>query len=118
MPPSQRRKDDKTSAQRLVSTPYGKGLVVKTYKTSSSPSNPKHEIHLLDWKSSSPQKKPPTLYSHAPLVSVTPSVGDDVITTYGRGTISSITSSDSNNNSPTKYLITLTSWRLANRSTV
>lgn len=120
--------------QRLVRTPYGKGLVVRTrfrkreetvqstnevqkYYEYFSP-NPKgiqiHEIRLLDWQSA-------TLYSSANLTSITPEVGHDVISQYGRGIISEIIDpnpDDVESKLPKKFLISLTSWRLANRSLV
>jgi len=115
--------------QRLVITSYGKGLVVRTrnsgretnaekinsiqkpyeYFSSSSKKIGIQEIRLLDWHSA-------TLYSSADISSITPEIGFDVISQFGRGIITGI--NDVESKLPKKYVISLTSWRLANRSLV
>jgi len=56
--------------------------------------------------------KPPVLYSPQSFSSVAPLVGDDVVCSFGRGRVLSV------DNVSQKCLVQLTSWRLAQRSTV
>eukprot|EP00978_Attheya_sp_CCMP212_P049470 scaffold669091_cov59-Attheya_sp.AAC.1 len=131
--------------QRLVETPYGgRGLVVRTRNStdnsSSNKSNtpPIHEVQLLEWNKTPAKSRQhaPMLYTAEELPSVQPKIGDDVTCLFGRGTVTDIlyATNDNNNNDnddpashadetnetkvPLQYVVTLTSWRLANRSRV
>lgn len=118
--------------QRLVTTPYGKGLVIRTRKSKNGTEGIDNknceiqEVRLLAWDNA-------MLYSCSNFPSITPEVGYDVITQYGRGIITDIIAPSINDEKnlddeqkehailetlPLKYIITLTSWRLANRSLI
>lgn len=105
IPSSPRQRQDKD--QRVVQTPYGRGLVVKTRTNDSI-----QEVELLDWKPARTTNKPPVLYSPQSFSSVAPLVGDDVVCLFGRGRVLSVDEASQ------KCLVQLTSWRLAQRSTV
>jgi tetratricopeptide (TPR) repeat protein len=95
--------------QQVVITPYGKGLVVRTRKHVDGV----QEIELMDWKGAtySGPNRPATLFTSSKFPSVPPAVGDDVLTTYGRGTVSELRNND-------QAVVLLSSWRLAGRSRV
>jgi len=140
MAPPEQNKD-----QRLVETQFGKGLVVFTRPDGTQ------EVELLEWKKSVKEtrvaakqygtsKGPHMIYTKDALDSVDPKVGDDVICSFGRGTVTKIvrvkivkkeTSSSSDETAPDdpaeqhshvrqlfKYEVELNSWRLAGRSKV
>jgi len=96
----------------MVVTPYGEGLVLRTRP------NGMREIELRDShkqelpKTSGRPLKPTTLYSPTPFPSVPPQVGSDVICLYGRGKVTAIRKSDG------IIVVRLSSWRLAQRSSV
>lgn len=94
--------------QRLVTTPYGRGLVIRT-----RPEDGMQDIQLLDWEISSTKNRQPKpmLHSRLSYKSVVPMVGDDVLCVYGRGRVISI-------RPPDLCVVQLTSWRLAQRSVV
>lgn len=104
--------------QRLVSTPYGRGLVV-----SKRPDNGMQEIHLIDWKTASSlsssrtkqqqSRRSAILYSPVSYKSVPPQVGNDVVCLYGRGRVIAMR--------PPPHecvVVLLDSWRLAGRNRV
>lgn len=111
----------------MVKTPYGDGLIVKTRKDKNNYSKATHpiqEVRLLDFEIAANKhgrriKKPAMLYTTAELDTIKPSVGNDVMTLYGRGIILEIyTEAASDSASCCKYLVELTSWVLAGRSRV
>lgn len=95
--------------QKLVETPYGKGLVLRTRKHLDGV----QEVELLDWKvaNNTGPHRPATLYTSSKLASVKPASGDDVLTIYGRGQILELRDND-------QAVVLLSSWRLAGRSRV
>ena len=120
--------------QRIVQTPYGKGLITKTRpKDANAP--PVHEIRLLeleDAKSTVKSKRSTILYSTTEFESIPAKRGDDVITPFGRGTITEfvtvrllnkgkvdpITKEPMGETVLTKFHVQLNSWRLDGRSRV
>jgi hypothetical protein len=123
--------------QRLVQTPYGTGLVTRIRPRVDPNIRPIQEIRLLEWekaaKASQVQSKRATvLYSTAEYDSVPPKKGDDVITSYGRGTITEfvtvrllnkgkvnpVTKQPIGEQVLTKFHVQINSWRLAGRSRV
>lgn len=96
--------------------------------TCNTPSLVVQVVELLDWdisSSSSAASKFPKLYTSSYLPSVPPMLGDDVICTYGRGTIiqlptssSSITTTTDTTSSQTHIVVHIKSWRLAERNKV
>ena len=102
--------------QRLVRTPYGRGLVIRTREPDLKTGVRLREVQLLDWnKGVQPTHgpiRPSILYSPTDFASVTPRVGDDVLTVYGRGRVTDIRPDTST------LVILLSSWRLAGRSRV
>jgi hypothetical protein len=97
--------------QRLVQTPYGKGMVIRT-RAPDADGVLVREIELVDWKQSQDNGpiRPATLYSATALPSAPPQVGDDVLTVYGRGRVTHVHD---------KHVsVVLSSWRLAGRSRV
>lgn len=101
---SYRRKD---KHQKVVNTPYGRGLIIRT-----RPEDNVQEVELLDWPFTL-NKKPPILYAATDsFKSVTPMVGDDVVCLYGRGRVIEI------NKEENTCVVELSSWRLAQRSSV
>lgn len=104
------RRQDKH--QKVVTTPYGRGLVIRTRSEDGI-----YEIELLDWQTAaaavgSKNKRAPIIYTSIRYPSVTPMVGDDVLCLYGRGRVLSISNDDD------KCVVELMSWRLAQRCTV
>mmetsp|Transcript_33111 Transcript_33111/g.51338 ORF Transcript_33111/g.51338 Transcript_33111/m.51338 type:complete len:456 (-) Transcript_33111:336-1703(-) len=103
--------EDKDKA--VVSTPYGRGLVIRTRHDKKS-SVTMREIELTDWLKPETEKgpqRPNTLFSPTDFPSVAPKVGDDVKTTYGRGAVTDIRDDGI-------LVVRISSWRLAGRSTV
>lgn len=111
--------DDKD--QKLVVTPYGKGLVVRSRQNGTGVK----EIELIDWNESrkahliggnSSNNKQKTrsnmLYSSTNFPSIKPEIGSDVITTFGRGKVVELRDDDD------VIVVRLSSWRLAGRSNV
>ncbi|CAB9515715.1 expressed unknown protein [Seminavis robusta] len=99
--------------QALVSTPYGRGLVIRTRKNPSSGKVVSRDIEMMDWKMAQPKRGPPQkamLYTAEPFPSVAPNVGDDVKCQFGRGKIVELTDD--------RVKVELSSWRLAGRSKV
>jgi len=114
--------------QRVVVTPYGEGLVLRTRP------NGMREIELREWKmqqeltrcanssnNTNDQQssghaggptRPATLYSPTPFPSVAPEVGSDVLCRYGRGRVTEIRKDSG------MVVVRLSSWRLSRRSTV
>lgn len=115
--------------QRVVVTPYGEGLVLRTRP------NGMREIELRDWKmqqeltrstncskntNNEPQSsghaggpgRPATLYSPTSFPSVAPEVGSDVLCRYGRGRVTGIRRDNG------MVVVRLSSWRLSRRNTV
>jgi hypothetical protein len=77
--------------QVIVRTPYGTGLVVRT-RSRSYPNGDNHvimrEIELTDWiqlRAKKGTQRPIILYSPTKFPSVSPKVGDDLRTNFGRG---------------------------------
>ena len=111
--------------QRIVETPYGKGIVIRTRKSNAveQKSNAIHEIELVNWAklklesreevSSSISSNPSMLYTPIRYPSVSPDVGSNVLTKWGKGKVKKI--QDNNMNT---HVVELSSWRLANRSSV
>ena len=116
-------KDDKD--QKLVVTPYGKGLVVRSRQNGTGVK----EIELIDWNestrkvsahligsssssSNNKQKRSNMLYSLTNFPSIKPEIGSDVITTFGRGKVIELRDDDD------VIVVRLSSWRLAGRSNV
>lgn len=122
--------------QKLVKTPYGKGLITKTRPPQDPNSPPVQEIRLLEWENAKSNqvktKRSTVLYSTSEYSSVTAKKGDHVITPYGRGSVTEIVTVrllnkgkiDPQTKEPigeqvlTKYHVLLNSWRLAGRSRV
>lgn len=108
--------------QRIVNTPYGKGIVIRTRKNNAvqQKSASMHEIELvgrmIDSREKVPSptsKKPQMLYTPIKFPSVSPVVGSDVLTKWGRGKVKEIRDDDGKT-----HVVKLSSWRLANRSSV
>jgi len=110
--------------QRIVRTPWGKGTTIRTRRGGEEETeNQKqpiyhYDVELDDW-GGQPQRSgkggvslPRMLYSATKYPSVTPQVGDDVKTLWGRGRLLEIRPSDG------MFKVRLSSWRLADRSTV
>jgi hypothetical protein len=105
--------------QRLVQTPYGRGLVIRTNREDGM-----RDVQLLDWtqprsasttKTVAPMIRPAMLYTCANnyLPSVTPTVGDDVLVVPGlRGRVLQIRPHDG------MIQVLVSSWRLNGRSRV
>jgi tetratricopeptide (TPR) repeat protein len=101
--------EDKDKA--IVVTPYGRGMVLRTRRDQNVRMR---EIELTDWVKPETQKgprRPSTLFSPTDFPSVAPKVGDDVKTTYGRGTVADIRDDG-------VLVVRISSWRLAGRSMV
>ena len=118
--------------QKLVQTPFGKGLVVRTRSKDGI-----REIVLFQNQDGdlateasmsrlNRRKHKMTLYTTQDYPSIPPTVGDDVLAPFGRGRIMEIrqqatTDSNGTNDPPNDDPIVhvrLSSWRLANRSLV
>ena len=124
--------------QRLVRTPYGQGLVTKIQPSKHPDSSPPvQEIRLLEWEKAAKasqvtSRRPTILYSTNQYDSITASIGDDVITPYGRGTIAEqvtvrllnkgkldpVTKEPIGEQVFTKFHVQINSWKLAGRSRV
>jgi hypothetical protein len=99
--------------QAIVSTPYGRGLVIRTRKNPVTHTVVSRDIELLDWNKSQPRSGPPKpamLHSATKYPSVAAEVEDEVTCAFGRGRVVSING--------TKIQVQLSSWRLAGRSKV
>jgi len=112
--------------QRIVVTPYGKGIVIRTRKNNDAVNQSPplmHEIELGNWTesnlesreevSSSSSSKIQMLYSPIKYPSVSPVVGSDVLTQWGKGKVTEIRDDDRQT-----HVVKISSWRLANRSSV
>lgn len=109
--------------QRIVQTPYGKGVIIRTRKNDvgSRTQNVMYEIEQVnstklkrerpDQISSSRSTNPPMLYTPVKYPSITPEVGSDVLTKWGRGALIEI-----RDDAMKTHVVKLSSWRLANRS--
>mmetsp|Transcript_24503 Transcript_24503/g.57919 ORF Transcript_24503/g.57919 Transcript_24503/m.57919 type:complete len:480 (+) Transcript_24503:180-1619(+) len=113
--------------QRIVKTPYGRGIVIRTRKGNDSHAVDKDEIRmkeikLMDW-TKRPENDRSTLYdsskdvhmlySPAEFPSVSPVVGSEVLTKWGRGKVTEI-----RDDCMKTHVVKLSSWRLAGRSSV
>lgn len=108
--------------QELVQTPYGKGLVVRTRHQTKKNECTMREIELLDWvkpasKTQHKVNKPSMLYSPTKFPSIEPTVGCEVSTQFGRGTVVEIRH-NANDKSINSVVVRISSWRLAGRSSV
>lgn len=132
---NKRQDNDEKINQRKVQTPYGEGLVLSTRSSTNNNDTAKvkttkkeennaktYEVQLSSWKLSN--NTYPKLYTCTNLPSVRPQIDDDVICTYGRGTVVSSSPTNNNNDSINKnsnnmmYHIEFTSWKLNGRSKV
>jgi hypothetical protein len=123
--------------QRLVQTPYGKGLVTKIRPSIAPDQLPVQEIKLLEWEKAAKSnqvasKNSTVLYSTTDFESIKASRGDDVITPYGRGSITEqvtvrllnkgkidpVTKELIGEQVLTKFHVQINSWKLAGRSRV
>lgn len=123
--------------QLLVQTPYGTGLVTRIRPRIDPNVPPMQEIRLLEWEKAArasqiKSKRATVLYSTTEYQSIPPKKGDDVITPYGRGTITEfvtvrllnkgkvhpITKQPIGEEVLTKFHVQINSWRLAGRSRV
>lgn len=113
--------------QYRIRTPYGEGLTIRT-RPATKCAPQMRQIELVGWKNAlkatnSTQKspgivKPAYLYSSDDFPSVTPQVGDEVMSTFGRGKVIDIRKEDDGDKKKTTLVVKLSSWRLANRSRV
>lgn len=97
--------------QALVVTPYGRGLVIRSNRDGDGI----HEIQLTEWELANNKKrrnapKNATLYTSQTFPSVKPLMGDHVVCTWGRGKVIGLKEG--------QIVVELTTWRLAQRSTV
>ena len=90
--------------QYIVQTPYGRALTVRTRPGM-------RELDLLDWQTNG--RVPVKLFAPTDFASVSPTVGDDVETLFGRGRVISLRSDEQQ-----QLQVLLSSWRLAGRSRV
>jgi tetratricopeptide (TPR) repeat protein len=99
--------------QRLVSTPYGEGLIVRTSsRVAEGQSIVIYEMELTNWeRSEGSHAKPATLFSPIKYPSVPVVVGCDALCSFGRGRVVEI-------REDSMVVIRLSSWRLAQRSQV
>jgi tetratricopeptide (TPR) repeat protein len=123
--------------QRLIATPYGPGMVLRTRRAASSHSSQHfspaekvymREIELTAWSNSSKiddnstsgsPVRPAILYSPVDYPSIPPVVGSDVICLFGRGRVVEVRRAETNDYEPKQSLVVrLSSWRLARRCTV
>jgi hypothetical protein len=101
--------------QALVKTPYGKGLVIRTGKDEANGQELMREIELVDWMRPGASTRPQRasiLYSPTKFPSITPAVGSEVTTIYGRGKVVELRDDDQ------VVVVRISSWRLAGRSMV
>lgn len=113
--------------QRIVETPYGIGVVIRTRKEKDYLSDKggarMKEIELLDWTkiqkngkntpSSHSAKNAHMLYTPTAFPSVSPVVGSEVLTKWGRGKVTEI-----RDDYMKTHVVKLCSWRLSGRSSV
>jgi hypothetical protein len=102
--------------QAIVETPFGKGIVIRTRTHDPFTGETIRDIELSNWteENQGPTvNKPPMLHTTQKFKSITPEVGHDVLTQYGRGKIIEI-----RDDSRKTHVIKLSSWRLAGRSSV
>lgn len=111
--------------QRIVKTPYGTGIIIRTRKDNDveRKSISRYETELLDCTtskldnhgavSSFNKSNPKMLYTPIKFPSVSPVVGSDVLTQWGRGKVSEI-----RDDHRRTHVVKLSSWRLAGRSFV
>jgi hypothetical protein len=112
--------------KRIVKTPYGKGIVIRTRENNNDveqKSISMNEIELVNWTkpklenheevSSRNSSNPQMLYTPMEFPSVSPVVGSDVLTQWGRGKVTEIRDDDRKT-----HVVKLSSWRLASRSSV
>jgi hypothetical protein len=95
--------------QAIISTPYGRGLVIRTRKNPVTNRIVSKDIELTEWKKSQPHSGPPKpamLHSATNYPSVAAQVGDEVTSAFGRGRVVSIDGSG-------KIHVQISSWRLA-----
>jgi tetratricopeptide (TPR) repeat protein len=100
--------------QKLVMTPYGNAMVIRTLRHKDSGEIKMQELELTDWvkpSSGSGPQKPSMLYSPTEFPSVEPQIGDEVMTIYGRGRVVDIRANS-------MVVVRISSWRLASRSIV
>jgi tetratricopeptide (TPR) repeat protein len=110
--------------QRLIITPYGEGVVVRTFRNHASSKVAMQEIALTSWgtavsassATSGRPVRPATLHSPIIYPSVPVTVGCDVICTYGRGRVMELRTTTA----PLSPIVVvrISSWRLAHRSRV
>lgn len=122
--------------QRIVQTPFGKGLVVRTRKDDGI-----HEICLHSWgeeegevpktkqsrtttttassSSSSIPKNSMMLYTNQTYPSIQPKPKHEVLTSFGRGRVVEVRSDDNDDDTDNSVVVVeLSDWRLAGRSLV
>jgi hypothetical protein len=110
--------------QRLIVTPYGEGVVVRTFRNHASGKVTMQEIALTSWgtavstssATSGRPIRPATLHSPIIYPSVLVTVGCDVICTYGRGRVTELRTTTAP--LPPIVVVRISSWRLAHRSRV
>ncbi|KAL9189521.1 hypothetical protein ACHAXT_009196 [Thalassiosira profunda] len=136
MPPlSGPQQQPEDADQAIVSTPYGRGLVVRSRKSDgikevsllelesercfasrSSPASSRNREGALDGGGRG--RTPFMMYTPVDYPSVAARVGDDVVCQYGRGRVTKISRVACKGKEPVlKYSIAITSWRLGGRST-
>ena len=112
--------------KRVVKTPYGRGIVIRTRRkdnTLGQKSISMYEIELVNGTGSELEKLVDVsnltssshrmLYTPIDYPSVLPIVGSHVLTLWGRGKVVGI-----KNKETETYVVKLSSWRLARRSSV
>eukprot|EP00531_Pseudo-nitzschia_arenysensis_P003897 CAMPEP_0116151382 /NCGR_PEP_ID=MMETSP0329-20121206/20065_1 /TAXON_ID=697910 /ORGANISM="Pseudo-nitzschia arenysensis, Strain B593" /LENGTH=484 /DNA_ID=CAMNT_0003647987 /DNA_START=114 /DNA_END=1568 /DNA_ORIENTATION=+ len=111
--------------QLIVETPYGKGIVVRTRKNDDGErkSTSMYEIQMVELAKLSLENREEVtpsnlsnikmLYTPIKYPSISPVVGSNVITKWGRGKVIEIRDDDMKT-----HVVQLSSWRLANRSSV
>jgi len=111
--------------QLVVETPYGKGIVIRTRKNNVAEQNEvsMYEIELVNWTKFKLEKREEVLpsdssnirmlYTPVKYPSISPVVGSDVLTKWGKGKVTEI-----RDDYTKTHVIKLSSWRLANRSSV
>ena len=115
----------KDKDQLVVETPYGKGIVIRTRKNNVAEQNEvsMYEIELVNWTKFKLEKREEVLpsdlsnirmlYTPVKYPSISPVVGSDVLTKWGKGKVTEI-----RDDYTKTHVIKLSSWRLANRSYV
>ena len=124
MPPLSGPQQPEDADQAIVSTPYGRGLVVRSRKNDGI-----KEVSLLELESersfanssspaSSRNREPFMMYTQLDYPSVAARIGDDVVCQYGRGRVTNISRVTCKGKEHVlKYSIAISSWRLGGRST-